>query len=145
MTRYSCPITLPDPFPIRLANRLASGLPVAMSLVLAACAAKPIQPGAESVVVSSRPATPACRFLGEVQGAQGNVWLAQFTPDRELIAGARNELRNAAHAMGGNYVQLETESLSENTQEDALGGTHTVVVIGNAFLCPDPAAVLTGG
>ncbi len=90
---------------------------------------------------------PRRAFVGssELHGAQGNVWLAQFTPDRELITGTRNELRNAAFAMGGNYVQLETESLSENTQEDALGGTHTVVVIGNEFLCPDPAAVLTGG
>ncbi len=112
-------------------------------LAISACAAKPMVPGAETVIVSNEPATPDCRYLGEVEGAQGNFVLAQFTADRKLIEGARNELRNQAYGMGANYVHVQVQSLSHNTADDALGGTHTAVMVGHAFHCEDPYTILT--
>lgn len=111
---------------------LKVGIPL---LVLAGCAASPLTPGNETGFVSKEPAPAACEFLGEVQGSQGNFWTANFTSDENLINGARNEMRNAAAALKANYVKIETESFSENTTENALGGTHSAVVIGNAYRC----------
>ena len=104
-------------------------------MLLGACAAKPLQPGAGAVVLSKEEAPPGCRLLGEVQGSQGNFWSAEFTSDARLIAGARNELRNSAYALQANYVKIETESFSHNTASYSLGGTFSAVVIGNAFRC----------
>lgn len=104
-------------------------------LALAGCAAKPLLPGGAGIVVSKEPAPEGCRHLGGVRGAQGNFWTAEFTSDRDLVSGARNELRNAALDLRANYVKIETESLSENTGEDSLGGLYSVVIIGNAYDC----------
>ncbi len=102
---------------------------------LLGCAAKPLRPGAGTVRVSHVPAGSTCDFVGEVRGSQGNFWTAEFTSDRELIAGARNEVRNEAHAMGADYVKIETESISHNTAHDSLGGAYSVVLVGNAYRC----------
>ena len=106
-------------------------------ILLSSCASKPITPGAEKVFVSRKSPPPNCRFLGEVQGSQGNFWTAEFTSDRNILTGARNELRNQALSLGANYVVMETESNSPNTAHDSLGGTFASVIIGNAYLCPE--------
>lgn len=107
-------------------------LPLAL---LAGCAASPLEPGSGTVVLSKEPAHAECVFVGEVQGAQGNFWTADFTSDANLINGARNKLRNAANALTADYVKIETESLSHNTADHSLGGTYSAVVIGNAYRC----------
>ena len=104
--------------------------------LLLGCAADPIQPGGESILLSKEAAPVGCEFLDEVQGTQGNFWTANFTSDANLIMGARNNLRNAALALRANYVKIETESFSHNTADDSLGGTYSAVVIGNAYRCP---------
>lgn len=104
---------------------------------LTACAAKPTYPGAERVFVSELPPAPECRFVGEVQGSQGNFWTAEFTSDRNILSGARNEMRNQALGLGANYVMVETQSHSNNTAGYSLGGTFSSVIIGNAYTCPD--------
>lgn len=109
-------------------------------VLLAACAAKQASPGAEKVYVSENPPAPGCRFVGEVQGSQGNFWTSDFTSDRNLLVGARNELRNQALSLGANYVVIETQSHSNNTAHYSLGGTYASVIIGNAYACPDPMA-----
>lgn len=106
-------------------------------LLLAACAAKPLLPGGETIVLSKEPAPEECEFLGEVQGRQGNFWTAEFTSDANLINGARNEMRNAAYALRANYVKIETESVSHNTADHSLGGAYSAVVIGNAYSCTE--------
>lgn len=103
--------------------------------LLVGCAAKPLLPGGENVVLSKEPAPAGCEFLGEVQGKQGNFWTADFTSDANLINGARNEVRNAAQAISANYVKIETESISHNTADHSLGGAYSAVVIGNAYRC----------
>jgi len=104
-------------------------------IFISACAAKQASPGAEQVFVSDRPAPEGCHFVGEVQGSQGNFWTAEFTSDRNLLTGARNEMRNQALSLGANYVEIETQSHSNNDGRYSLGGTYASVIIGNAFAC----------
>jgi len=113
---------------------------LAAAMLLAGCAAKPLQAGAARIFVTHTPPPDECRFVGEVRGAQGNFWTAEFTSDEELIAGARNELRNRAAALGANYVTIETERYSNNTASDSLGGTYAAVIVGNAWYCDDGSA-----
>lgn len=108
-----------------------------LATLLAACAAKQASPGAEMVYVSEQPAPAGCRFVGEVQGSQGNFWTSEFTSDRNLLTGARNEMRNQALSLGANYIVVETQSHSHNTARYSLGGTYASVIIGNAFDCPE--------
>lgn len=112
---------------------------LACLLIVAGCAAKPVVPGGIDIVLSKDPAAAYCRYLGEVRGTQGNFWTAEFTSDENLIRGARNELRNAAFQLRADYVKIESESFSNNTGEDSLGGLYSVVIIGNAFMCKNPA------
>lgn len=104
-------------------------------VLLGACAAKPLLPGSEQIILSKAPPPAGCRYLAEVTGSQGNFWTAEFTGDADLIHGARNELRNNAMSLHANYVQIETESFSQNSAQDSLGGTYSAVIIGNAFNC----------
>jgi len=103
--------------------------------LLGGCAASPLMPGGDTILLSKEAAPEVCEFLGEVQGSQGNFWTAEFTSDANLINGARNEVRNAAHVLGADYVMIETESFSHNTADNSLGGTYSAVVIGNAYRC----------
>ena len=112
-----------------------------LALPLAACAAKPLLPGGGTVMLSKEPPPATCEYVAEVRGAQGNFWTAEFTSDANLIAGARNELRNNALALRANYVKIETESFSHNTADRSLGGTYSAVVIGNAYRCDDSRPV----
>ena len=111
-------------------------LTILSALALSACAAKPMNTGAEKIFVSENPPPPGCTFVGEVQGSQGNFITADFTSDRNLLTGARNEMRNQALALNANFVVLETQSHSHNTSGVGLGGTYASVVIGNAYQCP---------
>jgi len=106
-----------------------------LAAALCGCAAAPSIPGSDSIVLSKDVAPAACVWLGEVQGAQGNFWTAEFTSDANLIAGARNRLRAAAFELGATYVRIESESFSQNTASGSLGGTYSAVVIGNAYRC----------
>ena len=108
-----------------------------MTLLLANCAAKQVNPGAERIFVSNQEPPPSCWYLGEVHGTQGNFWTAEFTSDRNLLTGARNEMRNQAQILGANYVLIETQSHSHNTANYSLGGTFSSVIIGNAYRCPE--------
>jgi hypothetical protein len=106
-----------------------------LMVFLAACAAKQASPGADRVFVSEEPPPAGCVFVGEVQGSQGNFWTSDFTSDRNLLTGARNEMRNQALSLGANYVMVETQSHSHNTARHSLGGTYASVIIGNAYRC----------
>jgi len=106
-------------------------------IFLMACAAKPISSGAERIKISRALPAKGCHYLGEVHGSQGNFWTAEFTSDKRLIEGARNELRSSALLLGANFVEIVTESNSHNTANHSLGGTYASVLIGNAYRCPE--------
>jgi hypothetical protein len=59
---------------------------------------------AASAVRVSKDAPSGCEDLGEVSGK------SNADDQEEAMAGARNDLKNKAHAMGGNYVLLETNN-----------------------------------
>lgn len=106
---------------------------VSLSVVLAACAAKPVTPGAEHVMLVTE-APEGCQFLGEVVGSQGNWWTDDVTSTKNKMVGARNEMRNEAHAMGATHIHLME---SRNTQSKVSFDVTNTTVIGNAYKCTE--------
>lgn len=88
------------------------------------CAARPLKPGAERVLLSNDRPTGDCQLLGEVIGGQGNPWTAELTSTRNLLEGSRNDLRNRAHAMGATHVHTQ-----QTLKEDSYA------IAGNAYKC----------
>lgn len=104
---------------------------IAVVLLIAGCAAKPLKPGAEQVRIVTQ-APKGCEFLGEVVGSQGNWWTDDVTSTRNKMVGARNQLRNQAYAMGATHIQIME---SRNTQSELSFDVTNTTVIGNAFKC----------
>ena len=106
---------------------------IATVVVLTGCAAHPIQGGAESVeLTNDQPSAQRCRYLGEVVGSQGNWLTGDFTPNKNLVIGARNQLRNEARALGGNLVYVQDH---KNTNAWGSMGTTNTTVVGKAYAC----------
>lgn len=106
---------------------------------LVGCAAKNITPTATHIIVSPNKAPENCRFIGMVQGDQGNWFTGGWTPNKNLEAGAMNDLRNKAAEMGANYVELITNRASSTGSGfEGSGSVHQtgVVAMGNAYACP---------
>ena len=102
-------------------------------LGLAACAAKSLNVGAEKVeLVNELPNKSNCEYLGEIVGSQGNWFTGDFTANEDLITGARNELRNKAHELGGNIVHVQ--DLEHSSASNSLGTTN-VTSIGKVYKC----------
>ncbi|ASI91585.1 DUF4156 domain-containing protein [Vibrio mediterranei] len=112
---------------------------------LLGCTAKPLNQGASTVRVMN--ATPEnCEFLGEVDGSQGNWFTADLTSDRDIIIGARNEMKNQAHALGANIVVIKKSVDNSNAgisgyksgssaAISSTKGTYSSTLIGEAFRC----------
>lgn len=100
--------------------------------LLAGCSATPVtQQGARVEIRTDRPTN--CKMLGEVVGSQGNVFSGDFTTDRALLEGARNDLRNKAAALGANVVQVQS---TLNSTHPYSAGAVKSTLIGTAFSCP---------
>ncbi len=107
------------------------------AVITSGCAAAPLmEQDAARVLVTRNAPADNCRFVGEVLGSQGNFWTADFTSDEDLIAGARNRMRDKAYNLGANFVQIELENQSHNTADYSSGGVYSSVVVGNAYVCP---------
>ena len=65
-------------------------------------------------------------------GSQGNWFTGDFTSNENLMIGARNELKNNAAALGGNYVLLQTAQ--DHAAYGSLGTT-AYTVLGHAYEC----------
>ncbi|GJL74186.1 MAG TPA: DUF4156 domain-containing protein [Nitrosomonas sp.] len=101
--------------------------------VLAGCSAISAKPKAQSVaILTDAPDTDRCRLLGEVAGSQGNWFTGAYTSDKNLLVGARNDLRNAAYELGGNAVHVQ--HVSNSGRYEASGNANTTI-IGNAYDC----------
>lgn len=119
----------------------------AISIVLAGCAATPMEPQATRVIASPNPAPKSCKYVGQVVGNQGNFFTGGYTSNRNLEEGAMNDMKNKASKLGANYIQLITNRAG-NT--GSMGGSNgmfsghmaetNVTNVGNAYTCP-PAAV----
>ncbi|ACJ31186.1 Conserved hypothetical protein [Shewanella piezotolerans WP3] len=115
-------------------------------IALTACSAHQLHGDAASIrIVDVEPQN--CSFLGEVDGSQGNWFTADFTSDRDILIGARNEVKNQAAALGANVIVLKKSVDNSNEGIEAYGnergavisstkGTYSSTVIGEAFNCP---------
>jgi hypothetical protein len=102
-------------------------------LSLAGCAATAVNSGAQTVeIVNELPDKSRCKFLGEVVGSQGNWFTGDFTPNKNLVIGARNELRNETYALGGNLVHVQD---LKNTNAWGSAGTTNTTAVGKAYFC----------
>lgn len=110
---------------------------------LAACSANPLIPGAERVrIVTADP--KGCEYLGEATGNQGNFFTGGWTSNANLETGARNELKNVAHRMGGNTLLILSSRAgvtgSFNVSNGYGGGSSeqtNVTYSGAVYRCPD--------
>ncbi len=107
-------------------------------LGLAACQAIPLQPGAEQVRLTNEQPKD-CKFLGDVTGNQGNFFTGDFTSNRTLETGARNDIKNQARGMGGNVVYLLTNRAGQSGSFGEGGGgisQTNVTLSGSVYDCP---------
>ncbi|MES2503703.1 MAG: DUF4156 domain-containing protein [Myxococcota bacterium] len=79
-----------------------------------------LKSGADRVILTRNAAPQSCKHLGQVIGSQGNMLTGTMTSNKKLAEGAMNDTRNKAHALGANYVQLETNQAGMSGE----GGTH---------------------
>ena len=104
-----------------------------LTSLLCGCAATPVKPEAQGVeIVNEVPDKASCTFLGEVVGSQGNWITGDYTSNKNLVLGARNELRNEAHALGGNIVYVQD---MKNTNAWGSLGTTNTTAIGKVYKC----------
>ena len=108
-------------------------------VLLAGCAAKTVAPQSTHVLVTPNKAPSNCRFIGMIQGDQGNWFTGPWTPNKNLEQGAMNDLRNKAAALGANYVELVTNRASGTGSAFEGSGSMQqtgVITMGNAYSCP---------
>ena len=108
-------------------------------VLIAGCAATPLEPGAELVRVTHVEPNGECKWLGDVTGSQGNSVTGAYTTNANLETGARNDLKNKAAGLGGNLVVLITERPGLTGDFGLEGGpVHqtSVVLTGSVYRCP---------
>lgn len=127
------------------------GLMTMMAVMISGCSSIVLQPGAERIIASPNKPPKGCKYVGQVVGNQGNFFTGGFTSNRNLEAGAMNDLKNQAVKLGANYIQIVTSRAgvtgsmggnSFNSQSGYLSGSSqqtNVTNLGNAYLCPAKA------
>ena len=119
-----------------------------MIWMISGCSSVVLQPGAERIIASPNKPPKGCKYLGQVIGNQGNFFTGGFTSNRNLEAGAMNDIKNQAHKLGANYIQIVTSragitgSMGGNTfgsHDSYISGSSqqtNVTDLGNAYHCP---------
>lgn len=108
-------------------------------IILGACSAKQLRPGAEKIIVTKQNAPKGCKFKGAVVGEQGGSFTGGWTSNKNLAQGALNDMRNKAFDLGANYVVLETNTAGNTmsgSRYGTSGGQTDVTKTGNAYACP---------
>lgn len=130
-------------------NLILKTMEVTTILVLSACAARAVKPGAEKVVVTHQQAPKSCKFKGTLVGNQGGFFTGRWTSNNRLALGAINDLKNQAQELGANYVVLENTTAGNTTtgswgsgwgSGSIHGGQTDVTHTGNAYTC-NPAEI----
>ncbi len=101
-------------------------------LLLVGCSAISTTPEGGSVELVTVKPTGNCKPLGDVVGSQGNWITGDYTSNKNLLIGARNDLRNRAAEMGGNFVWVQDSS---NTNAWGGKGTSNTTVLGVVYRC----------
>ena len=100
---------------------------------LGGCSANQVIPQARDMeIVNEKPNKTKCKFLGEVVGSQGNWFTGDYTSNKNLVIGARNELRNEAYKLGGNVIYIQD---MKNTNAYGSLGTTNTTAIGKVYNC----------
>lgn len=106
--------------------------------LLTGCAAMDLESGAQQVrIVTNDPL--GCEYLGEVTGSQGNFFTGAYTSNANLETGARNDMKNQAHKIGANTVQMLTNRAGQTgALGEGSGGMQqtNVTYTGVAYKCP---------
>lgn len=128
-----------------------------IGLFVSGCSSIPLEPGANAIIASPNPAPQGCKYLGQVVGNQGNFFTGGFTSNRNMEAGAMNDLKNQANKLGANYIQIVTSRAGvtgsmggglnggQNGYNYMSGGSEqtNVTNLGNAYRCPPHAIGLS--
>ena len=106
------------------------------ALLLSGCAAIQVTPGADRVRLSNSEPGKECTFLGETTVNQRDFLGGHYTSDADLETGTRNDLKNKAAAMGGNFV---TNLTSRDGHTGTLDSDHqtNVTITGIVYHCPE--------
>ncbi|TQV88829.1 DUF4156 domain-containing protein [Aliikangiella coralliicola] len=110
-----------------------------IALSLSACQAIKLSPGAEKIRLTHKEPGKECQFLGDITGNQGDFFTGGFTSNEQLETGARNDLKNKAHTMGGNVIYILTQRAGQTSSYDSEhggGSSQTnVTLTGNVYRC----------
>jgi hypothetical protein len=114
-------------------SRMSVALPGLLSIaLLAACSAVSTTREGRSVELVTEKPSGNCKPLGDAVGSQGNWLTGDYTSNQNLLIGARNDLRNKAAEMGGNYVWVQN---SANTNAWGSTGTTNTTILGVVYRC----------
>ncbi|MDV5169744.1 DUF4156 domain-containing protein [Photobacterium rosenbergii] len=114
-----------------------SALVVVVTAVITGCAANPVTYEGQRVryIDNDRVAVEIeryCEWLGDVSGNQGNFFTADLTSERNMMEGARNDLRNEAGKLGATHVVVQSHS---SVQPEYAIGSIGHNFTGSAFKC----------
>ena len=110
------------------------------SIIIAGCAAVPLNPGAQKIRIALSEPGKECKFLGDVTGSQGDFFTGAYTSNENLETGARNTLKNKAAALGGNLIVMLTQRAGQTGSSGQYGGSSSqtnVTLSGNVYKCPE--------
>ncbi len=106
---------------------------ITVAVFMYGCESIQVLPQARSIeLVNTLPNKDKCNFLGEVVGSQGNWFTGDWTSNKNLVVGARNELKNEASKLGANIVLVQD---MKNTNAWGSLGTTNTTAIGKAYKC----------
>lgn len=106
-----------------------------MLVLLTGCTALPLRPEANSVmIVTDKPDMTKCKYLGETIGSEGNWATGDYTSNKDLMIGARNDIRNQAYDMGGNTVHMQHVN---SAQAWGSLGTTNISIAGIVYKCSE--------
>lgn len=104
------------------------------TVILCGCASTRLHNEASTVRLTHEE-PKGCQFLGDITGGQGNFFTGNYTSNRNLESGARNDLKNQAAAKGGNVVYLLTNRAGITGRQGGQAQTN-VTLSGNVYRCP---------
>jgi hypothetical protein len=103
-----------------------------LPILLIGCSAIPTTREGSSVELVTEKPSGNCKPLGDAVGSQGNWFTGDYTSNKNLLMGARNDLRNKAAKMGGNTVWVQDKA---NTNAWGSKGTSNTTVLGVVYRC----------
>lgn len=115
--------------------RKTSLIAVLAAVFVSGCSSIPLEPHATKVVVSTNKPPKGCKYIGQVVGNQGNFFTGEWTSNRNLEAGAMNDMKNQTIKLGGNYVQLVTTRAGSTGSHGGAMQQTNVTNVGNAYVC----------